>query len=89
MAVFGIVSEFNPFHRGHEYLVSEAKKLGAKAVVCAMSGNAVQRGELAICDKYTRAEAAVRCGADLVVELPYPYSSASAETFFSPIRHWD
>ena len=81
VAVFGIVSEFNPFHKGHEYLVSEARRLGASAVVAVMSGNATQRGELAICDKYSRAEAAVKCGADLVLELPFPFSASSAEIF--------
>ena len=81
MSIFGIVSEFNPFHRGHEYLVSCAKEMGADAVVCVMSSNATQRGELAIVDKYQRAEAAVCGGADLVLELPFPWSSATAEGF--------
>ncbi len=81
VAVFGIVSEFNPFHKGHKYLVDRAKELGASAVVTVMSGNATQRGELAVCDKYLRAEAAARCGVDLVLELPYPFSAATAESF--------
>ena len=81
MSVYGIVSEFNPFHRGHEYLISCAKQMGAGAVACVMSGNATQRGELAIIDKYMRAEAAVFGGADLVLELPFPWSSSSAEGF--------
>ena len=81
MSVFGIVSEFNPFHLGHEYLIRSARDMGAESVVCVMSGNATQRGELAITDKYTRAEAALCGGADLVLELPFPWSSASAESF--------
>lgn len=81
MAVFGIVSEFNPFHKGHKYLVECARELGATSVVSVMSGNATQRGELSCIDKYKRAECAVRCGVDLVLELPYPFSSASAEFF--------
>lgn len=81
MSDFGIICEFNPIHNGHVRLINEARRLGAERVVCVMSGNAVQRGELAIADKYLRAEQAVRCGADLVLELPYPYSSASAEFF--------
>ena len=81
MSNFGIVCEFNPFHNGHKRIINEARTLGADNVVCAMSGNAVQRGELAIADKYTRAKAAVLCGADLVLELPYPFSAASAEYF--------
>ena len=81
MSVFGIVSEFNPFHLGHEYLIRCARDMGADSVVSVMSGNATQRGELAITDKYTRAEAALCGGADLVLELPFPWSSASAESF--------
>lgn len=75
-----VVSEFNPFHCGHEYLIKELKK-SFERVVCIMSGNTVQRGELALCDKYIRARAAVRGGADLVLELPFPYSSLSARDF--------
>ncbi len=87
MSIFGIVSEFNPFHLGHEYLISCAKEMGADSVVCVMSGNATQRGELSIVDKYLRAEAATCGGADLVVELPFPWSSASAEGFATAAIH--
>ena len=76
-----IVSEFNPLHNGHVYLLNKARELGAESVTCIMSGNATQRGELAIIDKYCRAEAAVRLGADLVLELPYPWCASSAEYF--------
>ena len=81
MSVFGIVCETNPIHNGHKYLITSAKELGASAVVCVMSGNTVQRGEFAIADKYTRAKALLRCGADLVLELPFPWSCSSAEHF--------
>ena len=87
MSIFGIVSEFNPFHLGHEYLISCARGMGADGVACVMSGNATQRGELAIVDKYLRAEAALCGGADLVLELPFPWSSASAEGFASAAIH--
>ena len=80
---FGIICEFNPFHNGHQYLFDLARQTGADNIVCAMSGNAVQRGSLAIADKYLRAEATLKCGADLVLELPFPWSSASAEYFAS------
>lgn len=79
--VFGVVCEFNPFHKGHKYLFDKARELGADSLVCVMSGNATQRGELAIADKYVRSEAAVREGADLVLELPFPWCAASAEYF--------
>ena len=81
--IAGIVCEYNPFHTGHKYQIDELRRLGYEKIVCVMSGNSVQRGELAILDKYSRAEAAVRCGADLVLELPYPYSSSGAEFFAS------
>ncbi|MBO5416916.1 MAG: nucleotidyltransferase family protein [Clostridia bacterium] len=81
MSVYGIISEFNPFHNGHKYLIDTARARGAEAVVCVMSGNAVQRGECAVADKYIRAEMALAGGADLVLELPYPWSAASAEFF--------
>ncbi|MBQ9112407.1 MAG: nucleotidyltransferase family protein [Clostridia bacterium] len=81
MSQYCIISEFNPLHNGHAYLISKSREMGAESVTCVMSGNATQRGELAIVDKYLRAEAAVRCGADLVLELPYPWCMSSAEYF--------
>ena len=78
---FGIICEFNPFHSGHKYLFEQARELLADNIVCAMSGNAVQRGELALLDKYSRAKVALENGADLVLELPFPWSSGSAEYF--------
>ncbi len=83
MKDFGIICECNPFHNGHARLFSKAREMGAKRIVCVMSGNAVQRGELAVADRYLRAEILVRCGADLVLELPYPWSAGSAEYFSS------
>lgn len=83
MTVCGIVAEYNPFHAGHAHHIAETRRiLGADAaVVCAMSGNFVQRGDPAVLEKYARAEAAVRCGADLVLETPFPACLSSAEGF--------
>lgn len=81
MRTAGIVAEFNPFHAGHKYLIEQVREKGADHIVCCMSGAAVQRGELAVTDKHTRAKAAIAGGADLVVELPAPYSCACAEIF--------
>ena len=81
MSVFGIISEFNPFHNGHKYLFDCARERGAEAIVCIMSGNAVQRGETAMLEKHTRARMALECGADLVLELPFPWCASSAESF--------
>jgi len=76
-----IICEFNPLHTGHVRLMRKAREKGAERIVCIMSGNFVQRGEAAITDKFTRAKAALLCGADLVLELPMPFSAGSAEYF--------
>lgn len=83
MKIVGILTEFNPFHNGHAYFLSELRRqLGENAgILCVMSGNFVQRGEPAMFPKHVRAEAALLCGADLVVELPVARSLASAEGF--------
>ena len=79
--IFGIVCEYNPFHLGHEALLSACRAAGAEAIVCVMSGNFVQRGEAAVFSKWARAKAAVACGADLVLELPTSFAAAGAERF--------
>ena len=76
-----IICEFNPFHNGHAYLLSEAKRLTGEPNMVIMSGSFTQRGEVAVCDKFTRAGAALRHGADLVVELPTAFAVANAERF--------
>ena len=71
MLALGIICEYNPFHKGHEFHINKAREItGADTVVALMSGNFVQRGAPAIIDKSLRARAAVLCGADLVLELP-------------------
>ena len=71
MTVTGIIAEYNPFHLGHAYHLSEARRLtGADYIVVIMSGDYVQRGEPALFDKYTRTHMALQGGADLVIELP-------------------
>lgn len=77
---FGIICEFNPFHMGHKHLIDSVKKDG-DCVICAMSGNFVQRGEFAVYDKYERTRTAIENGADLVVELPTVCSTLSAQGF--------
>lgn len=83
MAVAGIIAEYNPLHSGHlRQLARTRELLGADtAVVCVMSGNFVQRGDFAVVRKHVRAEAAVRSGADLVLELPLLWAVAPAERF--------
>lgn len=82
MRAVGIICEYNPYHAGHAYQLRAARRqTDAEVVVAVMSEHTTQRGELAVADGYVRAEAAVRAGADLVIGLPFPYSSAPAEFF--------
>ena len=82
MKAVAIICEYNPFHRGHAYQIDRARRdCQADAVICIMSELLTQRGEPAIADPYHRAEAAIRCGADVVLSLPFPYSGAAAEHF--------
>ncbi|MFD1672750.1 nucleotidyltransferase [Agrilactobacillus yilanensis] len=78
----GIIAEYNPFHNGHVYQLQQARqKSGDAVLVVVMSGNFVQRGELALVDKWTRAQMALAGGADLVIELPFQVASQPADRF--------
>ena len=83
MKTVGIICEYNPLHLGHRKQMHRIRQEFGEdcAIVCAMSGNFVQRGAPAIMDKTARAAAAVRCGADLVLELSVPTALSSAEGF--------
>lgn len=85
MKTVAIVSEYNPFHKGHKYQLDQIKKdFGDDTcIVSIMSGNYVQRGDLAILDKFSRARIAVEEGVSLVLENPFPYCMQSAELFAS------
>ena len=83
MKICGIVAEYNPFHTGHLYQMEQIRtQLGEDcAIVCVMSGNYVQRGDFAFFPKHIRTRAALKCGADLILELPLSWSLAPAERF--------
>lgn len=82
MKIVGLITEYNPFHAGHLYHMQQARELtGADYCVVLMSGSFVQRGEPAIFDKYHRTKAALLAGADLVLEMPVAFSTASAHEF--------
>ena len=82
MKIVGIIAEYNPFHNGHQYHIEEALKItGADAAIVVMSGDFVQRGAPAIMPKHLRAKMALNGGASLVLELPVPYATGSAEYF--------
>lgn len=78
----GIIAEYNPFHHGHRYHLQKTRtESRADVLIVAMSGDFTQRGDIALYDKYTRAQAAVSHGADIVVLLPFAYSCQTAELF--------
>lgn len=80
--VLGIVAEYNPFHNGHLYHLEKSKKdTNSNYTVAIMSGNFTQRGSTSLIDKWSKAEAAIQCGVDLVIELPVLYAISSAENF--------
>ncbi|MBR1691222.1 MAG: nucleotidyltransferase [Lachnospiraceae bacterium] len=82
MRVAAIIAEYNPFHKGHRYLIKKTREVtGADYIIAVMSGDFTQRGTPAIADKYLRAQMALQNGVDLVVELPVHYACSSAEYF--------
>ena len=82
MQVCGIIAEFNPFHKGHDRLLTAVREqLPEARLVCVMSGPFTQRGEPAILDKWARAEAAVAAGINVVFELHSAWSTASLQSF--------
>lgn len=81
MKVSAVISEFNPIHKGHEYLFDCARKNGSTHIISIMSGNFVQRGDCAIYPKWDRAVDAVKSGVDLVIEIPSVKSCSSASNF--------
>ncbi|MCQ2455554.1 MAG: nucleotidyltransferase family protein [Clostridia bacterium] len=80
MGLTGIIAEFNPLHNGHKMLIDFAKQKGDR-VACAISGNFVQRGDVALVSKQKRAEFALLCGADIVCEIPVLWSMSTAQNF--------
>lgn len=80
LGAIGIIAEFNPLHNGHKNLINTAKETG-KTVVCALSGNFVQRGDVALLSKQKRTEAALKAGADIVCEMPVLWSMSTAANF--------
>lgn len=82
MKTAAVICEYNPFHNGHRYQLEQTRKqYGATHIVCVMSGNFTQRGDVALADKYARTKAALLGGADLVLELPCAFALSSAEYF--------
>lgn len=82
MSVCGVICEYDPFHKGHAYHLEKARELsGTDSIICIMSGSFTQRGMPALLPAHERAEMALRCGADIVLQLPYAFSVREAEFF--------
>ena len=78
----GIIAEFNPLHNGHLYLINKIKeKYEDASIILVLSGNYTQRGIPSIIDKWKKTELSLKLGIDLVVELPFPFSTQSADYF--------
>ena len=81
-SVLGIIAEYNPFHNGHLYHLTESKKItNSKYVIAVIGNDFTERGDCSIFDKWTKTKLALENGIDLVIELPAIYSSSSAENF--------
>lgn len=76
-----VIAEFDPLHNGHRYLIDRARRAGYDTVAVVLGGDFAQRGDVARYSKFVRAEMALRCGADLVAELPLPWALSSAGNF--------
>ena len=84
MKICAVICELNPLHNGHRYIFEKAREAtGADRLIALMSGHFVQRGTPAVTDAYSRAECALACGADAVIELPVVYAVAAADKFAS------
>ena len=82
MKILGIITEYNPFHNGHLYHLLKVKEItGTDYIVAVMSGNFLQRGEPAIINKWARAKMALNAGVDLIIELPFVFSTQDANGF--------
>lgn len=81
MKTAAVICEFNPFHNGHKFMLDKIKAEHADRVICIMSGSFVQRGDAAVCDKYSRTKAALENGCDIVVELPTVFAVSNAREF--------
>ena len=82
MKSIGIIAEYNPFHNGHLYHLSKIKELYPDhTIVLVMSGNFTERGDVSIIDKWKKTEIAKKAGIDLIVELPFPFATQSADYF--------
>jgi len=82
MKSVGIIAEYNPFHNGHLYQIKKIKEMFKDyKVICVMSGNYTQRGEISILNKWEKTNIALDNNIDLVIELPFVFATQGADIF--------
>ncbi|UQS82547.1 nucleotidyltransferase [Bombilactobacillus folatiphilus] len=82
MKICGVIAEYNPFHNGHLWQIQQIRqRLHSDVLIVVMAGNFVQRGEMAIVNKWSRTQMALDAGVDLVVELPFAGAVQPADLF--------
>ena len=78
----GIICEYNPFHNGHKYHIDKIKeKYPDSNIILVMSSLFLERGEVSIIDKWHKTDIALNMGVDVVIELPFIFSSQGADIF--------
>lgn len=82
--IIGIVAEYNPFHNGHLYQIKKIREKYKDATIVVVSSSSfTQRGEISLLNKFDKTKVALNNGIDLVIELPYVYSTQSSDIFAS------
>lgn len=81
MVTGAVICEFNPFHRGHKYLLDQMRRDGCDCIVAVMSTSFTERGDVAVYSKFQRTRDALKGGADIVIELPVVWAVSSAQRF--------
>lgn len=80
--VIGIIAEYNPFHNGHIYQIKKIKENYPNSIIIVCTSSSfTQRGELSILNKWEKTKVSLLNGVDIVIELPYVYSTQSSDTF--------
>ena len=82
MKSVGIICEYNPFHNGHLHHLEKVKEIFPQhLIVLIMSPTFTERGEISVINKFDKTKIALNYGVDIVVELPFPFASQSADIF--------
>ena len=80
--ILGIVAEYDPFHLGHLYHLTEAKKqVNPDWTLVVLSPCIKQRGALSMMSPADRAMCALEAGADAVFALPVSWTVRDAEHY--------